>query len=60
MADILFPAQYDMRRAMNAFGVAVASGPIDLRVRHISALSMMLEVKDEVEVMIHLFSSINL
>ncbi|EJD74604.1 hypothetical protein LOAG_18101 [Loa loa] len=41
--------QCDMRRAMNAFGVAIASGPLDLRVRHISALSMMLEVKDEVE-----------
>lgn len=41
--------QCDMRRAMNAFGVAIATGPLDLRVRHISALSMMLEVKDEVE-----------
>ncbi|CAG9534674.1 unnamed protein product [Cercopithifilaria johnstoni] len=41
--------QCDMRRAMNAFSVAIASGPIDLRVRHINALSMMLEVKDEVE-----------
>ncbi|KAM3724813.1 26S proteasome non-ATPase regulatory subunit [Dirofilaria immitis] len=39
--------QCDMRRAMNAFGVAIASGPLDLRVRHINALSMMLEVKDE-------------
>ncbi|KAL4001958.1 Proteasome non-ATPase 26S subunit family protein [Acanthocheilonema viteae] len=41
--------QCDMKRAMNAFGVAIASGPIDLRVRHINALSMMLEVKDELE-----------
>uniref|UniRef100_A0A1I8EWA7 26S proteasome non-ATPase regulatory subunit 5 n=1 Tax=Wuchereria bancrofti TaxID=6293 RepID=A0A1I8EWA7_WUCBA len=41
--------QCDMRRAMNAFGIAIATGPLDLRVRHISALSMMLEVKDEVE-----------
>ncbi|KAK6101061.1 Proteasome non-ATPase 26S subunit family protein [Brugia pahangi] len=41
--------QCDMRRAMNAFGIAIATGPFDLRVRHISALSMMLEVKDEVE-----------
>lgn len=39
-----------MKRAMNAFGVAIATGPIDLRVRHINALSMMLEAKDEVEV----------
>ncbi|OZC06056.1 hypothetical protein X798_06959 [Onchocerca flexuosa] len=39
--------QCDMRRAMNAFGVAIASGPLDLRVRHINALSMMLEVKNE-------------
>lgn len=35
---------------MNAFGVAVASGPLDLRVRHISALSMMFENKNDVEV----------
>uniref|UniRef100_A0A915PZG1 26S proteasome non-ATPase regulatory subunit 5 n=1 Tax=Setaria digitata TaxID=48799 RepID=A0A915PZG1_9BILA len=39
-------SQCDMRRAMNAFGVAIASGPLDLRTRHIDALSMMLEVKD--------------
>lgn len=41
---------------MNAFGVAIASGPLDLRVRHINALSMMLEVRDEVEV--HLFTGL--
>uniref|UniRef100_A0A0R3S582 26S proteasome non-ATPase regulatory subunit 5 n=1 Tax=Elaeophora elaphi TaxID=1147741 RepID=A0A0R3S582_9BILA len=39
----------DVKRGMNAFGVAIASGPLDLRVRHIDALAMMFEVRDGVE-----------
>ncbi|VDM99081.1 unnamed protein product [Thelazia callipaeda] len=40
-------SQHDMQRAMTAFGVAIASGPLDLRVRHMDALSMMFAVKDQ-------------
>lgn len=45
-----FIAKYDIESAMNSFGAAIASGPIDLRVRHIDALAMLLQSKNETKV----------
>uniref|UniRef100_A0A183EDC3 26S proteasome non-ATPase regulatory subunit 5 n=1 Tax=Gongylonema pulchrum TaxID=637853 RepID=A0A183EDC3_9BILA len=37
---------FRIEQVMNSFGVAIASGPIDLRVRHIDALAMLLRFRD--------------
>lgn len=34
--------EYDFEKAMNAFGVAIGTGPLELKVRHIEALTMLI------------------
>uniref|UniRef100_A0A914ZVV4 26S proteasome non-ATPase regulatory subunit 5 n=1 Tax=Parascaris univalens TaxID=6257 RepID=A0A914ZVV4_PARUN len=49
--------EYDMDKAMNAFGAAICSGPLELRVRHIDALTMMIRpsntIQNEVSEIVH-------
>lgn len=35
---------------MNAFGAAIGSGPLELRVRHMDALAMLVHVENPVDV----------
>lgn len=39
-----------MDKAMNAFGAAICSGPLELRVRHIDALTLMMRPSNTIKV----------
>uniref|UniRef100_A0A9J2PHJ7 26S proteasome non-ATPase regulatory subunit 5 n=1 Tax=Ascaris lumbricoides TaxID=6252 RepID=A0A9J2PHJ7_ASCLU len=41
--------EYNMDKAMNAFGAAICSGPLELRVRHIDALTLMMRPSNTIK-----------
>ena len=41
-------SEYDLEKALNMFGVSIAMGPLELRVRHIEALSVLFHNEEEI------------